>query len=128
MWCLFSSPLLIGCDMTKLDPFTLAILTNDEVLDINQDPLGKTAKQITKNDTGEVWSRELFDGTRTVGLLNPTPVEQTITVRWSDIGLSGKQAVRDLWLHEDAGSFADSYSVLVPGRSIVLVKVGSPAK
>jgi alpha-galactosidase len=128
MWCLMSAPLLIGCDMTKLDPFTLAILTNDEVLDIDQDSLGQAAQQVTKGNSGsEVWSRQLFDGTRAVGLLNSSPIEQTVTVKWSDIGLSGKQPVRDLWLHEDVGSFDDGYSVLVPGHGIVLIKVGSPA-
>jgi alpha-galactosidase len=127
MWCLMSAPLLIGCDMTKLDPLTLAILTNDEVLDIDQDSLGRAARQVTKSDSGsEVWSRELFDGTHAVGLLNSSPIEQTIAVKWSDIGLSGKQAVRDLWLHQDAGSFDDGYSVLVPAHGIVVIKVGTP--
>jgi alpha-galactosidase len=126
MWCLMSSPLLIGCDMTKLDPFTLAILTNDEVLDIDQDPLGQAAGRVAKDASGgEVWSRELFDGTRAVGLLNTAPIEQMIAVKWSDIGLSGKQPVRDLWLHEDVGSFDDGYSVLVPAHGIVLLKVGA---
>jgi alpha-galactosidase len=128
MWCLLSAPLLIGCDMTKFDPFTLAILTNDEAIEINQDPLGKTARQVVKTPTDEVWSRELFDGTRGVGLLNPTPVNQTITVKWSDIGLSGKQPVRDLWMHEDEGSFNDSYSVMVPSHYTALLKIGTPTK
>lgn len=126
MWCLFSAPLLIGCDMTKLDPFTLAILTNDEVLDIDQDPLGKPAGRVAKDAMGgEVWSRELFDGTRGVGLLNASPVEETVTVHWSDIGLSGRQPVRDLWLHEDVGSFSDSYSVVIPSHGIALLKIGT---
>jgi alpha-galactosidase len=129
MWCLLSAPLLIGCDMTKLDPFTTALLTNDEVIDIDQDPLGRPAGKISKDDSGgEIWARELFDGTHAVGLFNPTPVEQTVAVRWSDIGLSCRQAVRDLWLHEDVGSFDDSYSVKVPAHGIVLVKVGTAAK
>jgi alpha-galactosidase len=127
MWCLLSAPLLIGCDMTRFDPFTLAILTNDEAIDINQDPLGKTAAQVVKTDNSEVWSRELFDGTRGVGLLNPSPVEQKITVKWSDIGLTGKQPVRDLWMHEDEGSFDDGYTVSVPSHGTVLLKVGTPA-
>ena len=129
MWSLLSAPLLIGCDMTKLDAFTTAVLTNDEVIDINQDPLGRPAGRISKDGSGhEVWARELFDGTRAVGLLNPLPVNQTITVHWSDLGLTGKQAVRDLWLHQDVGSFDDSYSVEVPGHGMVLVKVGTAVK
>jgi alpha-galactosidase len=127
MWCLLSAPLLIGCDMTKLDPFTLAILTNDEVLDIDQDPLGKPAGRVSQDKAGsEVWSRELADGTHAVGLLNSSLIEQNVTVRWSDIGVSGRQPVRDLWMHEEEGSFDDSYSVSVPGRGMVLIKVGTP--
>ena len=103
-----------------------AICVNDEVLDIDQDPLGKPAGRVAEDASGsEVWSRELFDGTRAVGLLNSSPIGQTITVKWSDLGLSGKQPVRDLWLHEDVGSFDDGYSVPVPGHGIVLIKVGA---
>jgi alpha-galactosidase len=126
MWCLLSAPLLIGCDMTKLDPFTLAILTNDEVLDIDQDPLGQPAGRVSQDKNGgEVWARELFDGTHAVGLLNTGPDEQVLTVHWSDIGLSGKQPVRDLWLHEDEGFFDGSYSVIVPSHGIALLKIGA---
>jgi alpha-galactosidase len=128
MWCMLSAPLLIGCDMTRFDDFTKALLTNDEAIDINQDPLGKTAVQVVKTDEGEVWSRELFDGTRGVALLNPAPVEEKITVKWSDIGLSGKQAVRDLWLHQDEGTFDGEYSAMVPSHGTVLLKIGTAAR
>jgi alpha-galactosidase len=129
MWCMFSSPLLIGCDMTKFDPFTRAILTNDEALDINQDPLGKPASRISKDaNLGEVWSRELSDGTRAVTLLNGGADEQKLTVRFSDIGLSGKQPVRDLWLHQNVDSSDDGYSVVVPTHGTVLLKIGTPQK
>ena len=127
MWSMLASPLLIGCDMTKLDPFTLAILTNDEILDIDQDPLGEAAGRLSKNASGEVWARKLADGTHAIGLLNPSPVDQTLSVNWSDLGISGKQPVRDLWLHEEAGSFDTSYSVTVPSHGIVIVKIGTPA-
>ena len=128
MWCLFAAPLLIGCDLTRLDPFTRAVLTNDEALDIDQDPLGKPAGRVSNDkEGGEVWSRELSDGTRAVGLLNAGPDPQTVTVRWSDIGVSGKQPVRDLWLHEEEGVFDCSYSVVVPSHGTALLKVGRPA-
>jgi alpha-galactosidase len=124
MWCLLSSPLLIGCDMTRLDPFTLALLSNDEALDINQDPLAKPAARITTDNDKDVWARPLFDGTHAVGLVNGSDDNETITVKWSDIGVKGKQPVRDLWLHKDVGSFSDSYSVEVPAHGCVLLKVG----
>ena len=129
MWCLLSSPLLIGCDMTKLDPFTLALLTNDEALDINQDPLGKPADLIAKDAAdGEVWARPLFDGTRAVGLINGDLAPRVITVRWADLGVTGPQPVRDLWLHKNVGSFNGSYAVEVPAHGAVLLKLGKPNK
>ena len=128
MWCLLSSPLLIGCDLTRLDPLTLALLTNDEALDINQDPLGKPAALLSKDDNdGEIWARPLFDGTHAVGLINGDEEPHVLTVRWSDLGLSSSQPVRDLWLHKNAGTFPGSYSVEVPAHGAVLLKIGQPA-
>ena len=125
LWCLLSAPLLIGCDMTKLDPFTQALLSNDEALDINQDPLGRPAKLISSRlDIGEVWARPLFDGTQAVGLVNPNPWASVITVQWADLGLAGPQPVRDLWLHQQAGTPSHQYSVEVPAHGCVLLKVG----
>jgi alpha-galactosidase len=127
LWCLFSAPLLSGCDMDKLDPFTLALLTNDEAIDIDQDPLGKAAGKVaTDAGGGEVWARPLFDGTTAAGLVNPTPDPLTITAKWSDLGIKGKQPVRDLWLHKNAGSYKDGYTVEVPAHGCVLVKIGKP--
>ena len=127
MWCLLSSPLLIGCDMTRLDPFTLALLTNDEALDINQDPLGKPAGRISEDGLGgEVWARPLFDGTHAVGLVNTDLAPRLVTIRWSDLGITGPQPVRDLWLHKNVGAPSGSYSVSVPSHGVVLLKIGRP--
>ncbi len=125
MWCLLSAPLLIGCDMTKLDPFTQALLSNDEALDIDQDPLGRPARKVSDQlGIGEVWARPLFDGTQAVGLVNPNPWASTITVHWSDLGLKGPQPVRDLWLHQGVGTPRQLYSAEVPAHGCVLLKVG----
>lgn len=125
MWCLLSAPLLIGCDLTRLDPFTLAVLSNDEALDIDQDPLGKPASRISHTqDDVDVWARPLFDGTHAVGLVNGAAVPETITVHWSDLGIHGSQPVRDLWLHKNVGKFKDQYSIEVPSHCCVLLKVG----
>jgi len=127
MWCMVAAPLLIGCDMTKLDKLTLAILTNDEVIDINQDPLGVAARKIKSDPEGrEVWSRPLFDGTQAVALVDTGDDPQTITVNWSDLGIKGAQPVRDLWLHKNLGNLTDGYRVLVPAHATVLLKVGKP--
>jgi alpha-galactosidase len=71
-WALLGAPLLIGCDMTQMDPFTLGLLTNDEVLAVNQDPLCLQAHRITEDrgDGTEVWAKPLADGTIAVGLFN----------------------------------------------------------
>ena len=126
MWSMMSSPLLIGCDMAKLDDFTTQLLSNDEVLDINQDVLGRAASRISKTGDLEVWSRPLSDGTLAVCLVNASDEEATITANWAELGIAGKQKVRDLWLHKDLGSMEKSYSEKVPVRGCVLVKVGAP--
>jgi alpha-galactosidase len=128
MWCLVASPLLIGCDMTRMDPFTLALLSNDEVLDINQDTLGKPAARVSRNGDLEVWARSLADGTHAIGLVNGGDIATEVTANWADVGVEGKQRVRDLWLHKDVGVFDNSYSVDVPSHGCVLLKIGTPRK
>jgi alpha-galactosidase len=123
LWCLLSSPLLIGCDMTQLDPFTLSLLTNDEVLEVNQDPLGKQAGRIVKGDLTEVWAKDLEDGSKAVGLFNRGELEATVEVKWSDLGIVGKQVVRDLWQQKDLGEFKDSFQVKVPRHGAVMIRI-----
>ncbi len=125
MWSMLSAPLLIGCDMTRLDKFTVDLLSNDEVIDIDQDPLGKAASQIVKNGTSEVWSRQLFDGTHALSLVNMGDGAQKITVKWSDAGITGSVSVRDLWLHKNIGLSKDNYTVEVPAHGCVLLKVST---
>jgi len=124
LWCLLSSPLLIGCDMSSMDKFTLALLTNDEVLDINQDPLGKPAGRVLKNGQTEVWARPLFDGATAVGLFNRGSQATNVNVSWSDLKREGPQRVRDLWLRKDLGEHAEGYEAAVPPHGTVLLKLG----
>ena len=104
LWSLLSAPLLIGCDMSQLDPFTTALLGNDEVLAVDQDPLGKPAGRKAKDGQLEVWARPLSDGTTAVGLFNRGSAPAEVTAHWTDLGLSGEQPVRDLWQQKDLGS------------------------
>ncbi len=129
LWCLLSSPLLLGCDLTKLDDFTLSLLTNDELLDVNQDPLARQASLIYRDQPGqvEVWAKSMEDGSKAVGLFNRSPAETNITAKWSDLGITGSQTVRDLWRHQDAGKFVNSFAATVPSHGVVLVKI-SPAE
>jgi alpha-galactosidase len=124
LWCLLCAPLLIGCDMTRLDEFTLNLLTNDEVLDVNQDALGRQAARIVKNGAAEIWAKDLEDGSKAVGLFNRGEDETTIVLKWSNLGLSGKLKVRDLWRQKDLGKFSGQFQTGVPRHGVVLLKVG----
>lgn len=128
MWCLVSAPLLIGCDMSQMDKFTVDLLSNDEVLDINQDPLGKSANRRAKDGMLEVWARPLWDGTTAVGLFNTGAQATKVTAKWSDIGVTGAQPVRDLWQHKSLGTAKNAFSAQVPPHGVVLVKIGMPNK
>ena len=124
LWCLLASPLLIGCDMTQLDEFTLGLLTNDEVLDVNQDPLGRQAARISQNGSLEVWAKDMEDGSKAVGLFNRGNDEQNVTAEWSALGLNGEQNVRDLWRQKDLGKFTGQFQAPVGRHGVVLVKIG----
>jgi alpha-galactosidase len=127
LWCLLSSPLLLGCDLEKLDDFTLNLLTNDEVLDVNQDPLGKQAGRVAVSGDLEVWAKDLEDGSKAVGLFNRGFVDDKVTVKWSDLGISGKQVVRDLWRQKEVGEFNDQFDAPVPPHGVMLVRL-APAR
>jgi alpha-galactosidase len=123
LWCLLSAPLLIGCDMTQLDPFTLNLLENDEVLAVDQDPLGKAAMTVATQGDARVYAKDLADGSKAVGLFNLGESETQVTVNWSDLKLKGKLHVRDLWRQKDLGKFKNSYTATVPRHGAVLIKV-----
>jgi len=126
LWSLLAAPLLIGCDLSQLDDFTLSVLTNPEVLEVNQDPLGRQAGRVTTADGLEVWSRPLVNGTLAVGLFNRTRRTATVTAQWSDLGMVGPRTVRDLWQRKDLGTFDGAYSAEVPRHGAVMLKIGVP--
>jgi len=123
LWCLLSSPLLLGCDLTKLDPFTLSLLTNDEVLAIDQDPLVKQAVSVARDGQYDVYRKELEDGSLAVGLFNRSDTDGTVTAHWKDLKLNGKQTARDLWRQKELGVFENSFSAAVPAHGVVLIKL-----
>jgi alpha-galactosidase len=109
--------------MTQLDAFTLSLLTNDEVLEVNQDPLGHQAARVAQNGQLEVWAKDMEDGSKAVGLFNRGYREASGTVNWADLGLSGKQKARDLWRQKDLGNFTDSFTAWVPRHGVMLVRI-----
>ena len=123
LWCLLTAPLLIGADMSQLDPFTFNLLANDEVLAVNQDGAGRQASRKTKDGETEVWAKDLADGSKAVGLFNRGEGAAEVTVKWTDLGLSGPCQVRDLWRQKDAGTFADSFTANVPRHGVCLVRI-----
>lgn len=131
MWSLLSAPLTISCDLTHLDPNTLfpattAILTNDEVIDIDQDPLGRAASQQKSIGAVQVWAKPLADGTTALGLFNQDVAAWDVTVPWSDLKLATGLPVRDVWKHEDLGVTADTQIFTVPNHGVLLLKIGTP--
>ncbi len=128
LWCLVAAPLILSGDITKLDDFTLGLLTNDEVLEVDQDALGMPGRRISKNGDLEVWAKEMEDGSRAVGLFNRGEGTANVKVSWAELGRSGKQAVRDLWRQKDLGTFADGFSTSVGRHGVVLVSVRAAGK
>jgi alpha-galactosidase len=123
LWCLLSAPLLLGFDVGQADAFVVSLLTNDEVLEVNQDPLGKAAGRVSRDGACEVWSKEMEDGSKAVGLFNRGLFPATVSAKWSDLCVSGPQKVRDLWRQQDLGDFKDQYQVTVPRHGCVLVRI-----
>jgi alpha-galactosidase len=131
LWSLFSAPLLIGCDMEKLDAFTLNLLTNDEVIDINQDPLGKQA--VCEQTIGDlrIYVKELEDGSRAVGFCNFGLDKISLSYKdFEKLGINGNQKVRDLWRQKDINTLntkTDQLTISVPVHGVLLYKF-SPVK
>jgi alpha-galactosidase len=123
LWCLLASPLLIGCDMTQFDPFTLSLLSNDEVLAVDQDPLGQQAKRIVKDGDLEIWAKDMADGSKAIGLFNRGEKPAKVEVKWSNLGWRGRHRVRDLWRQKDLGKFKNAFSAIVPRHGVELVRV-----
>jgi alpha-galactosidase len=123
LWSLLSAPLLIGCDMGHLDAFTLNLLTNDEVLAIDQDALGKEARQTIKKDEYQVWTKELEDGSKAVGIFNTSEQYQTIKINKAEAGLGGYTRVRDVWQQKYLIASGPELIAKVPPHGAILVRV-----
>ncbi|HTQ11689.1 MAG TPA: putative Ig domain-containing protein, partial [Fimbriimonadaceae bacterium] len=122
-WCLAAAPLILSGDVTKLDAFTLNLLTNDEVLAVDQDSLAKAARRVVKSGESEVWARPLEDGALAVGLFNMAEDGGPVTASWKALGIAGRWRVRDLWRQKDLGVFSGSFTAKVGRHGVVLVKL-----
>lgn len=133
LWCLSAAPLILGNKLEDLDEFTRSLLTNDEVLDLDQDSLGKQATVVARSETGapdtRVYAKALEDGSFALGLFNLSTQEQQISVKWADAGLKGSQRVRDLWKQKDVGEMPTGFTSAVAPHGVRLIRIfpaGSP--
>jgi len=123
LWALLAAPLVFGGDMTRLDDFTLNLLGNDEVIDVNQDAFGKQAAPVFREKDLEVWAKDMEDGSKAVGLFNRGPSAMTVAARWQDLGIQGRRRVRDLWRQHDWGVFDGSFTMKVERHGAVLLRL-----
>ena len=123
LWCMLTAPLLIGCDMPKMSPFIVSLFSNDEVLAVSQDALGRQGWRAKQDGQTEVWEKPLADGSMAVAFFNRGEAPADVSVQWSDLKLSGPQTLRDLWRQKDAGGQDAGYTVNVAPHSAELFKV-----
>ena len=123
LWAILAAPLLAGNDLTRMSPDTLSILTNREVIAIDQDPLGRQGDRVTAEGPLEVWAKPLKGGAHAVGLFNTADFPNYVEIDYPRLGLKGPARTRDIWAAKDLGKLT-RYRVLVPGHGVVLLRVG----
>jgi len=137
LFSLLSAPLLIGCPTEQLDDFTLGLLTNNEVIEINQDPLGKPGRLTADINGVQIWTKPLSDGSVAVGLFNVDNFGKTPEsfFRWGDetdkaldfdfetAGFNGKWRIRDVWRQKDLGEFEHEFQTEIPHHGVILLKM-----
>jgi alpha-galactosidase len=122
MWALMAAPLFFSGDMGKLDDFTVNVLCNTEVIDVDQDPLGKQARIVRQSEEELVLVKPLEDGSVAVGLFNLSEAERPLAVSAADLGLKGRFRARDLWRQKDVDGRAATYTAKVPRHGVSFVR------
>ena len=122
LWALAPSPMMLGMNLPDNDASTLALLTNDEVLAINQDPLGRAGRRVLQDARTEVWIKDLKDGSLAIGLFNRGPNPASVTLPFRVAGLTGRLALRDLWARRALGPYAGSVTLPLPPHGAALLR------
>ncbi len=124
-WSLLSAPLMAGNDLRTMSAETRDILSNRDVIAIDQDPLGAQGRRVRKEGPREVWAKDLADGGRAVILFNRGTAPATMAVSWTEIGLpyDAQPQVRDLWAHKDLGRTKAPFVATVPPHDVVMIRV-----
>ena len=123
MWAIMAAPLMLGCDLSQLDSFTLGLITNAEVIGINQDALGIQGTCIVKEDLKEVYAKKLLDGCFAVGLFNKGLNPANIELKLADIGIEDEVLVRDVWRQKDLGHYSNNFNAEVPSHGVILITI-----
>jgi alpha-galactosidase len=125
LWCILAAPLMAGNDLKNMSPEIKEILTNKEVIAIDQDPLGMQGRRVRKDGDSEVWAKQIKDGGRAVVLFNRGASEAEISVSWEDLGYPAhlSAAVRDLWAKKDLGKSTASFAAKVPSHGVALLRI-----
>jgi len=123
LWAMLAAPLLAGNDLRSMSPETVAILTNREVIAIDQDPLGKQGHRLRADGAIEVWARPLASGAQAVALFNRGQSPARISVRWSELGMQSAHTVRDVWTGRDVRGAGEEYSADVEPHGVALLRI-----
>jgi alpha-galactosidase len=125
MWAMLAAPLIAGNDLRKMSETTREILTNAEVIAVDQDPAGLMGRKVRDIEPRlQIWTKRLQHyGVQAVALLNHTDNSREITATWQDLGIRGPAFVRDLWQHKDLGEHTDHITALVPAHGVAMFKV-----
>jgi alpha-galactosidase len=128
LWGIMPSPLMFGGNPTQLegDTWTVALLTNEEVLAVNQDAAGKRATRVAQQGSTEVWARDLSGGRKAVALFNRGTLDAAVSVTFAELGVSDTPTVRDLWHREDVTGMTTGISVNVPHEGALIYTLTPP--
>ena len=125
LWAILAAPLLAGNDLSKMTPETISLLTNRDVIAIDQDPAGTQGDRVSAEGPIEIWMRPLADGSKAVGLFNRHPQPMDVHVDFRQLGLSGPVHARDIWADKNLGTLQGEYQTRVAGHGVVLLRVTS---
>jgi alpha-galactosidase len=120
---MLAAPLLSGNDLRSMADEIKQILTNREVIAIDQDKLGKQGFRVSKEGRTEVWAKPLEGGDVAVALFNRGDKAELMIAKWGDLGLNGKHVVRDVWAHADRGKIKDLFEAEVSSHGVVMLRV-----
>jgi alpha-galactosidase len=123
LWAMLAAPLLAGNDLRSMDDETKQLLTNAEVVAIDQDKLGVQGYRIAKDGRTETWVKPLEGGDLAVALFNRDDRPQLMMAKWTDLNLKGNHHVRDVWAHADRGKIKDLYEAEVSAHGVVVIRV-----